>query len=332
MALPTLVKTGATGWQFDVNNRGGEGTSSTQDFAKTMFAIKETMTNFPTLPMVVSRSSNASTASAGDNWTTYDDVNWSSGAHSWIVLKSQGPIPYEICIACDDSAWFQTSWIGFSITGGFNLAAGGTDGTTSARPTALDEVEVHGTNHNWAGGQTAAHSSMVHGLNTKDGDTLMLIVHINGSAVIVWRFDIIQNPVTGYTTGMHMYLRFGTSGSNLLSLSNQAGSGNSWSMDDTVGLNGTVYLSYEAINDTESAALSSFTQPNAWDGNWPFYPVGVWTGGAKRGRVGTLTDIWWGSSGAYEGDSYPNTGTLYQFVVVGNMVIPWDQTNPLKKA
>lgn len=334
MALPTLVKD----WQFDVNNRGGISTSSTQDFAKTMFAIKEALTNFGLNPMTVSRSSNASVATAGDNWATYDDVNWDLGNHSWIVLKAPAgcPVPYEICIAMDDSAWWQTSYIGFSMTGGFNAGAGGTDGTISARPTALDQVQVHAINWGWAGGQSAAHSSMVHGLMSEDGHTMMLIVYINRIPVIVIRHDIIQNPVTGYGigagAGMHFWLRFGNSTTtNILSFAESAGSAWKYSLDDVVGLNGSVYFSYESISNTEIACGQFFHGPDAWTGKWPFYPIGVWTAGTKLGRVGTITDMWYSSAAAGQGDVYPDVGSLYQFATVGNLIIPWNGS-PLLKA
>jgi len=333
MALPTLVKT----WEFDVNNRGGVGLSIASDIKKHAFAIKEALISASfTLPMVVTRSSNASVADGTDNWATYADVVVSSGNHSWIVLKSQGTVPYEICIAFDDNTSYQSSFFGFSMTGGFNAGAGGTDGTISARPTATDEVAVHTTNWNWAGGQFAAFSSMIHVLMSTDANTMMMIVYINGAAVSVIRADIIQNPTTGYAigggAGMHFWLRFTNDATNVLAFSQAAGSGNKWSLDDVVGLDGNVFFSYEAIDVTEIACIATFHQPNAWTGKWPFYPVGVWTTGAKRGRVGTLSDIWWSSGANAQGDMYPAVGSLYQFANVGNMIIPWDGVGPLLKA
>ncbi|KKL59994.1 hypothetical protein LCGC14_2209760 [marine sediment metagenome] len=180
MALPTLVKT----WQFDVNNQGGISAGAPADYQRTAFAIKEALTNFGTLPMVVSRSSNSVTADATDNWATFSDVIVApiGSNHSWIVLKSQGTIPYEICMDFSDASShnYDVGFIGVSMTGGFNAGAGGSDGSLTARPIATDEIEFHGTDTRWLAGLTGAPlQSRVHALMSTDGNTMMMIVHVN---------------------------------------------------------------------------------------------------------------------------------------------------------
>ena len=325
MALPSLVKT----WQFDVNHRGGVDSVNLEDHQRHAFAIKEAMTNFALKPMLVSRSSNASVADGTDNWSTYTDVVWSTGNHSWIVLKSQGTVPYEICMAFDDATPQDSSYIGFSMSGGFNAGAGGTDGSISARPTALDEMAVHVANWDWAGNQTTF-NSQIHGLMSTDGNTMMMIAFINNVPQAVWRFDLLQDPTTGYVNGMHVWMKFSSTIGSVMTFTQSSSTGNKWSWDDGGGAQFlTAHLSFEAIGSTEVGAPVDFTQPNTWSGKWPFYPIGVWTEGAKRGKAGMITDMWWGSASAGEGSMYPDTGTPNQFAQVGKLIIPWDSTNPL---
>ena len=83
MALPTLLKT----WQFNVNNiivSQDEDTS----YPEALFTIKEALTGFASNPWTVVASSDGSTADETDRWIDQGDVNWGTGAHSWIVLQN----------------------------------------------------------------------------------------------------------------------------------------------------------------------------------------------------------------------------------------------------
>ncbi len=332
MALPTLVKT----WQFDSNNQVGVNAGNPEDTQRTAFAIKEALTNFGTLPMVVSRSSDgSSTAGAGDKWSTFSDVIVApiGSNHSWIVLKSQGTIPYEICMDFSDASShnYELGFLGLSLTGGFNAGAGGTDGSLTTRPTAADEIQLYGANTRWLAGlsTSSSHLSKVHALMSDDGDTMMMIVYINDVPTIVWRFDLLQDPIAGFVNGMHVWVKIQINSTNTLSFSAAMQTDiNKWTYDG-LSTTRTAYFSYEAFDTTEQATARGFTVANEWDGEWPMYPLGVWTTGTKRGRVGTVSDMWLGSTGTNEADHYPDTGTLHQFAQVGDLIIPWDSTNPL---
>ncbi len=329
MALPTLVKT----WQFDVNNQGGISAGAPADYQRTAFAIKEALTNFGTLPMVVSRSSDgSSTAGAGDKWSTFSDIITApiGSNHSWIVLKSQGTIPYEICMDFSDASSnnYDVGFIGVSMTGGFNAGAGGEDGSLTARPVATDEIQFYGTDTRWLAGLTgAALQSRVHGLMSTDGNTMMLIVHVNNLPTVVWRFDLLQDPITGFTSGMHIWLEHQISATSGMSFAKAMTTTNKWTYDNAT-LN-IANISYEAIKTEEVACAINFTVANEWDSEWPMYPLGVWTVGEERGRVGTVTDMWLGSTGTNEADHYPAVPTLFQFAQVGDLIIPWDSTNQI---
>jgi hypothetical protein len=69
------------------------------------------------------------------------------------------------------------------------------------------------------------------------------------------------------------------------------------------------------------------TTSNDLDGNsWPMGAMGLASETATvRGRHGELVDIWWGSTTRIAGDHYPDT-LPRQFVQVGDIILPWDQT------
>jgi len=332
MALPTLVKT----WEHDINNQGGVSSGvSGEDCARTMFQMKDALTGggsaeIATKPMLVSRSCDSVSFGTTDYWLAYTNIVVANVNHSWIVLKSQGTIPYEICIDMQDNSphKYQLNYIGVSMTGSFNAGAGGSDGSLSTRPTAPDELQILGTDQTWCAGLNVGFLSRVHAMMSTDGDTMMLIVHINNVPTIVWRFDLVQDPITGYVNGMHVWMRMQISLANALSFAELTTVSYKWSYDALADIRST-YISYEAYDSTEVACSVGFVVANEWDNDWPFYPLGVWTVGDKRGRVGTISDLWLGSTGTNEADHYPDVPTLYQFAQVGDCIIPWDSTNQI---
>jgi len=61
---------------------------------------------------------------------------------------------------------------------------------------------------------------------------------------------------------------------------------------------------------------------------WPIMPIGLLsTTGMHRGRKGALYDIWWGSTAAGSGNTYPEDGSN-QFVQFGHLIFPWNGSTP----
>lgn len=343
MALPTLVKT----YEHDINNQGGISSDNYQDIRRTMFQMKDALTGggsggISTKPMLVSRSCDSVSHGITDYWLAYTNIVVANINHSWIVLRSQGTIPYEICIDMQDASphLYQLNYIGVSMGGLFSADQGNpvsspnrptpgpSLGSLSERPSAPDERQVLGSDISWAAGRTVSFLSRIHVIMSTDGDMMMMIVHIDNVPTIVWRYDLLQDPTTGYINGMHVWMRMQVSLASALSFSEVTTSSQKWSYDGLADIRGA-YISYEAYNSTETAAAVGFTIANEWDNDWPFYPLGVWTVGTKRGRVGTITDMWLGSVGTNEADHYPDVPTLYQFAQVGDLIIPWDSANQI---
>jgi hypothetical protein len=78
-----------------------------------------------------------------------------------------------------------------------------------------------------------------------------------------------------------------------------------------------------------SSILTASAVANDLSSEFPIFPVGCYSETASnRGRHGSLTDFWAGLTVMTEGDTYPSTGTLKQFVQFGVLVLPWNQSVP----
>lgn len=59
-------------------------------------------------------------------------------------------------------------------------------------------------------------------------------------------------------------------------------------------------------------------------GSWPMLPIGLFSNVSGRvGRLGALTDLWWGATAVADGDYYPADLTR-QFVQIVDIIVPWN--------
>ncbi len=327
MALPILVKT----YEIDPNNTGGIASSNLEDNQRTMFALKEALTGggsaeITTKPMTVSRSSDASSAGAADYWVDFLDLVWSAGAHSWIVLKSAGDITFEICIDLGDVNPYHVGGIIISPSGAF---AGG---DASNRPTAGDEFTAIATNNAWCGLHTTTFVSKVHAMISTDGNVITAFVFVNNKMMMMWRFDIVADSVSGWADALHYWVQSSTATGTHLLTHSQIALGTGKFIEEAGSVYGTLF-SYEAYNSTELNVGLSQVVPNDLDSAWPMSPVGFWSQDVgARGKLGTLTDIWWVHDVLNAGDQLPGVPTPKQFSVLKNMAIPWDSSTVIQTA
>lgn len=327
MALPTLTKT----YEIDPNNAGGTSVSNLEDCQRTMFALKEALVGggsaeISTKPMTVSLSSDGATAGASDKWVDFLDLIWSAGAHSWIVLKSAGSIGFEICIDLEDANPYDVGGIFISPSGAF---AGG---DASNRPTAGDEFTALPANSEWCGNATSTFTTKVHVMISTDGNVIMAFVFNLNKLVTMWRFDLVADPVTGWTDALHYWVQ-STSPSTTHLLSHAAVSTSVGKYIEEAGTAYNTVFSYEAILAAEVSVGLAFVVPNDFDSAWPLSTVGIWSEDVgARGKLGTLTDIWWVHDFLNTGDQMPDVPTTKQFAVLKNMVVPWDSVNVIETA
>ena len=330
MSLPDLENT----WQFDVNNANTAGATFATSAAKLLYSIKAALVGFTSNPWTVVSSSNASSYGASDLWLSENNITFTNTAanHSWIVLKQTGMASnYQICLDC----YFNNTPVGIFVTIMVSPSAGFTGGGLAARPTATDEFPIDGTigtttpSSPYLFGQptSGAFASVSHVMMTEAGDATRIVCCYNAVSTCYIFFEKIRSPITGVTTpfihGQQSNVSF--PGTNQPSLTLWY-SGQSAIFQQSA-THRRVYLTGEAYNGSLVSSVSAVSDINS---AWLFSPVGLYcnTAGVK-GRLGYISDIWWGaSSGVGSGDTYPDD-TTRQFVQFGNMVFPWNGTTPV---
>jgi hypothetical protein len=312
MALPTPTKT----WQFNANNAQAALGSATTDNKTLILAIKNAMVGFGTQPYTVGYSCNSVTAGTVndgvDRITTIANIvtNTAGNAHSWIVLKQSGiSSGFQLLIAFDSGTLALTA-----ITVRFSPAAGFTGGTTTANPTATDQVTLI-SSQSW-GGQVGDVAYRWTVMQSSDGQCLRVVIFSAGVLVGSWYLEKLANA-TGGTPG---YIN---QGYGLISVS--------------VGPNFASGLTFQnsascsVVVSGESAANGSIASEVT--GVFDIFPIAlVGTTVGARGRIGTLQDMWAGSAGVAVGDVYPATGSpAAQFVQIsqsntlsGGIILPWN--------
>jgi len=196
MALPSLSKT----WQFSVNVAKGNSGVLLTDARAVMRQFKTAMIGFGTLPWTVSGSSDSSTSGmdAVDRWAADTNLVWGAVGHSWIVLRQTGiAAKFEVCIDLSNASSNSITVV-VSGSAGFGTTNGGTNGSTSARPTATDEVVVI-SNTTWWGSPGASAQHQVHAMQSTDGQCTRLLVTTSQVAHMIAIFDKPKNPISQWT-------------------------------------------------------------------------------------------------------------------------------------
>lgn len=339
MSLPTLSKS----WQFSINRTIAKvGTSWTPTTADLLFQIKDALVGFGSSPWVVDYSCDGATAgSAGDGvdrWASNADVVVSTAlttAHSWMVLKQTGAGAGNVQILLNASASS-----GGTLTYGINLMtvvswnAGFTGGTTTSRPTATDEtVLIDSKGYPGLGGleNNNPRQCFLHAMQSTDGDCTRIVVMSESTAI--WLLCVetpalrsvsISNPVLALSAALVSYNAWPQAGWAAQSLCTVANA------NVKMRISGTTYDMWCTMEGDASGLMHNRANvgANANDitSEWPLFPIGFAcnTAGA-RGIIGSMQDMWFGSSAVPNGDTYDATSlSLAQF---GQVVLPWDGTN-----
>lgn len=325
MSLPSLIKT----WQFNVNQSLPTTGVALTTQRTGLLAVKNSLkgsgvwtdsTGTPTTvssPWTIRYSCNSSVAgTAGDGvdrWSVITDLVWATegSAHSWIVLRNTNIASnFELLISCSSGS-ASNAIIAISPSAGFS------GGTTTARPTATDEiVTINGAG--W--GITGDNAGKLHVMISSDGQCTRLIMHSSNSPIMCWIIDKPQVAVSGWSNpSATLTLATAPVILNLLNGANFNGRGVS-SM--------TMFLTTEVAQSTSLPA--TMITANDLSGNYPFFPTGLYSNTASnKGRHGSLFDLWYGITATNEGDQYPATGTTKQFSQIGDLIFPWNQTTIL---
>ena len=271
-------------------------------------------------------SSDSSTAGMdnSDRWGSSFDaskvVRSSSGAHSWIVLKSPIALgPYYLCIDLSGT----TEVKGNIIT----AKTAFTGGTTSARPTSTDEWSHFG-DMNIA--DNTALPQKIHRITDADGNFWVLLSH-NTSGIFYFMFGLqtlTQTKTLDVTKVItaHSYLLTGR-GCGLMDCSASSFAGTAAVGGATRGrlFNNTATNSMSAISYYTGASAnwsSQMTTSDAADGLHIALPVYIYSPTTDyKGIKGALPDVSIINQGMAVGSVVPSSGTQER-MVVGDLLIP----------
>lgn len=342
MALPPLDKT----WQFVVNQVYTQ--TPTRTVNPNLWRLfKNSLLTFASGGWAVWYSCNHSVAgTAGDGvdrWVTDADVAWgapNSATRSWMVLKNNvtGVQLLMCCGGVEQGA--QNLFNGDATHPGLCLspAVGFTGGATNTPPAVpSDGIRIDQVNGLTSLGDqyTLSVGGAYHLLQSTDGQCTRMAVMDTGVVIGLTFFcEYLKNPTysPAIVGGTKSNSSIGAESSALI---------NGWSItaalaNATLGgrnptaPNGDVIFTggftAEGYNSNGSWSPVDTLIPVASDLtlNFPLAPVGFMSlfPGA-RGRHGQFFDMWMGSGGVNNGDTYPND-TSRAFAQFRDFVLPWN--------
>jgi hypothetical protein len=329
MPTPVLDKT----YEFDVNH------VAISTITELMFQMKNKLigngaTAFSNPPTVKS-SSNASVANNSDNWNSASDITFQAvfmGPRSWIVFSCPNVAAgLEVCWSCEDNpGGGANQWEVF-----YSDAAGFTGGTTTARPTAADEMNsyVGGSAAELDGFSTLATApARLHVVQSTDGQVLHIWAYTAGVMLGYWGLHRPKNPAALWTqpwVAINSWYKY-NSGNNAaqMTYAKMGGQGNKFAVTYAGGVLSIVRFSGEAYftggASTETMIGIAQTIPNELDPDeFPVLPIGlVSTTVGSRGRNGQLVDMFWGMQLLNTGDHFPNDASM-GFVLLDDIIVPW---------
>lgn len=307
MALPTLTKT----WQHNVNNQTMN--SQLADNRQQLLNIVGALLGFASSPATVRYSCSSTVAgTAGDGvnrWLTPTNIVWANAgaAHSWMVLRLPG-VNVDLLLSCESGTAHGANLLVATSASGFS------GGTTTLRPTASDEVVI-GSGAVFCSNAGSQRWSVQ---RTADGEQTRILICYQNAAQTFVAIDKPANVVSGWTNPYVLAASTNLSFTTLSSVASRIAIRAAGMQSDAVFL-----CESGRLQDTAIIVGGYGTQANELSGEWPIAPIGIaGTTAGARGRHGSMVDLWWGSSGASSGDTYPTSAP--QFAQFGNLILPWD--------
>lgn len=316
MAIPSLIKT----WQFNVNNYVYGAPTTLPTSRNTLYIVKNGLLGFNSNPWQTVVSCNGTTAGTYgdgiDRWTSINSLNWGATTRSWYVFRQPAISPnFELCIDLNFSTdYYATIVVSPSL--GFSK----TVGTTSARPTANDEIilstnDFFGTNLN--------KNVIINMMQSTDGYCTRLIFCSNSYVTGYWSFERPHLPVSGWATPSASFCNNSNLGSILII-------DNLISADNFKGLGTALFnMRYSTIIGTGTNPFPVTTYvSNDISREYPFYPLHLISVDLNNyGALGLIPDMFFGSYQLPHGATYPADGSA-QFAQFGSFIFPWDGSNP----
>lgn len=269
-------------------------------------------------------SSNGTTADAAGSvstskWTAVADLvsRDAGGLHSWIVLAyGDGSAAAPQILLDLDKTWHDSFRDGVRIV--ISPSGAFTGGDASNAPTATDAVLVYSHDSRW--NQLGADRN--HRVNvgaTDDRSGVFVVTMSDGAIQTGFYLGTAKNPVsTGWAQPWLWWLTSGVDCFKLATFNLTTKLGG-----DVIPLYPTGECYFPAGDGTRYTIPLHFNTDDQ-SGEYPLGPIGLYSPTAgKRGRKGSIFDLFWGLSTNGLGDTYPgdDSRTRAQF---GHLVFPWD--------
>lgn len=330
MAAPAFSKT--YGYKFDQRITASTVANENKDTWLAIFAaLKGTgLVNFDGSPytgavFTCKGSSNGAGAGTNDNTDRLaaraDIVHAASGtAHSWWrgrLGTSNLEVLFDFNVVDANAA----SVLVLISTVGFGAANGGTDGTTTARPTAIDEVAIQSSATTAASVlYTTTGDRLINTQLASDGEIVRVFVRAGGAYRTALEICKAAAPLDASWTKQW----FGCS---------RGGS----AVFDTSSVSTTVWFGFKngggrftggvcVPSLSGSPIMSTVAGASSFNLAYDTYPVFfVGTDAGSQGYRGVMPDAWWVPNNLNDGDTMPQLPSATRtHLVVGNLLVPND--------
>ena len=325
MPLPILSKT----WNYNVNNTYLPLADFSTTHRRLWYSIKNLFVTNGLWSVIM--SSNGTTASVADNWTSSGAL----GTQSWIVLKHPANNSQLLIQVTTDSGG-SPSYVLFFSKYGWNTASAFSTSVLPSTTISGDVIRFPITNQAIPWG-TSNIQCVHHYMWSSDGYCHRHIVYASDFPVLGLFLETPENPVTGWSSsGLPSFAMFFNSGSvaSAITINNtyRRFTNNSIvTRIDPVGsvgaANADIWLSGEAITNGSggnSLIVEAITAPNDLSGEYPMVDTGIVLPTYPYAtKLGKPFDLWYGISNLVGSVTYPNDNSR-QFAQHGCLITPWN--------
>lgn len=331
--------------QTVTGNNAIDGTNAHEDRRQLLMDIKDQLVAAGTsnvgpstggmiTPWVVEYSCDGITAgSAGDNvdrWGTVASLQWDTtgNAHGWMILSNTG-VGIEICF---DLIQNSDSSDGAYMTVVVSAGAGFTGGSTTARPTATDELSILAPSTvGWGSGTAGGNArDFVWDMwRTEDGEVTYVIIWYNNFPIGFWNFSKPQNPKAAWTGTQFVAAIMGTGEGAQTEIADWYDIDNlrTYRADRISTANTFNITNLYMTADTFSLGpfAQELTTTNDVSGDYAAGPIGLVCDQSRFvGRQGELFDLVWGQEVLGNPVDYYPSGASKAWIQIGDLIFPWE--------
>lgn len=280
-----------------------------------------------------------------DRWGVLSDVHIDIASSSYTVLRNS-VTGTEWAITGDSNSGGNDHYgrkLGCTYPNSFLPGAGGSgsfpSGNTVVNVTGsrASHREYHGEASAWFMGNSGAAVVKLHLAMSDDGQNTRLIACSEGFINLFWFDETVKNPHPDWISGGNATVTsmFGTGAA-----SNRATYG---TYNDGANCNGSTFPAtgvssaldhhmpdlYMSAEGYGTATIGeNLSVANELTGEYSLFPIGLISPElGHRGRVGQIPDMWYCPTGLTAGMTIPDN-TSRQFLVLEDIVIPWDGSLP----